>query len=233
MTVGDGHIFSTYKRMPYARSRRAFRRRLETLRAPCAFGFVSVVARSREAREGHARSSTSEWFMRAPSCRRNPAIPLSDPSGDRKRRPPPQVTTAQSPLPADAATQHSDAGQRQPRPWPAAARRTRVVPRRLRSPPAPPAPRDALAAAVLERFPNLRLVASTVRTVHMASVNDGSAVATARNAATVVSTQSERLEILDRVGGGDGFVAGLIYGLLAGGGQPFPSLISRQARSVE
>lgn len=75
---------------------------------------------------------------------------------------------------------------------------------------------DALAAGVLERFPDLWLVASTVRRVHSASVNDWSVVAKARNAPTIASTKYDRLEILDRVGGGDGFVAGLIYGLLEG-----------------
>jgi len=75
---------------------------------------------------------------------------------------------------------------------------------------------DAVAAAVLERFPNLWLVTSTVRKVHSASVNDWSALATARNEPTIGSTDYARLEILDRVGGGDGFVAGLIYGLLEG-----------------
>ena len=73
-----------------------------------------------------------------------------------------------------------------------------------------------LTGRVLERFPNLWLVASTVRKVHSAVVNDWSALATARNEATVVSTQYKRLEILDRVGGGDGFVSGLIFGILEG-----------------
>jgi len=72
----------------------------------------------------------------------------------------------------------------------------------------------ALAAGVLDRFPNLWLVASTVRTVHSASVNDWSVVAQARDEAAIASAPYDRLEILDRVGGGDGFVAGLVYGLL-------------------
>lgn len=54
--------------------------------------------------------------------------------------------------------------------------------------------------------------------MHSASVNDWSALATARNEPTIMSTDYERLEILDRVGGGDGFVAGLIHGLLEGYG---------------
>ena len=75
---------------------------------------------------------------------------------------------------------------------------------------------EDLTGRVLERFPNLWLVASTVRKVHSAAVNDWSALARARNEAAVVSTQYKRLEILDRVGGGDGFVSGLIFGLLEG-----------------
>lgn len=75
---------------------------------------------------------------------------------------------------------------------------------------------ELLAAGVLERFANLWLVASTVRQVHSASVNDWSAVAQARNEPNISSKNYERLEIMDRVGGGDGFIAGLIYGLLEG-----------------
>ncbi|TFD46917.1 sugar kinase [Cryobacterium frigoriphilum] len=69
---------------------------------------------------------------------------------------------------------------------------------------------------VLARFPNLWLVASTRRTVHSANVNDWSVVAQARTERALTSTQYDRLEIMDRVGGGDGFVAGLVYGLLEG-----------------
>lgn len=80
----------------------------------------------------------------------------------------------------------------------------------------PAAELAALATGVLDRFPDLWLVASTVRQVHSASVNDWSAVAQARNEPAIASTRYDRLEIMDRVGGGDGFVAGLIYGLLEG-----------------
>ena len=75
---------------------------------------------------------------------------------------------------------------------------------------------DSLAAALLARFEVVSLVASTVRGVHSASVNDWSANAYARNGETARSRVFEGLEIMDRVGGGDGFVSGLTYGLLQG-----------------
>lgn len=77
---------------------------------------------------------------------------------------------------------------------------------------------DVLATGVLTRFPNLWLVASTVRKVRSASVNDWSVVAHARDEPRIASTRYDALEIMDRVGGGDGFVSGLIYGLLDGAG---------------
>ncbi len=76
---------------------------------------------------------------------------------------------------------------------------------------------DEIAAlgAVASTFPNLRLVASTVRKIHSASRNDWGGVCWADG--VVISTDvTPSLEILDRVGGGDAFAAGLIYGLLEG-----------------
>lgn len=75
---------------------------------------------------------------------------------------------------------------------------------------------DELAARVLQKFGGVSLVASTVRRVHSASVNDWSARAYARAEQPILSRQYNRLEIMDRVGGGDGFVSGLVYGLLEG-----------------
>ncbi|WP_104081067.1 sugar kinase [Cryobacterium sp. Y11] len=73
---------------------------------------------------------------------------------------------------------------------------------------------DQLAARVLDKFAGVSLVASTVRRVHSASVNDWSARAHARDGQAVTSRDFAGLHIMDRVGGGDGFVSGLIYGLL-------------------
>jgi 2-dehydro-3-deoxygluconokinase len=75
---------------------------------------------------------------------------------------------------------------------------------------------DSLATGVLKRFPNLWLVASTVRKVRSASVDDWSVVAHTSDERRIASIGYDGLEIMDRVGGGDGFVSGLIYGLLEG-----------------
>jgi 2-dehydro-3-deoxygluconokinase len=64
-------------------------------------------------------------------------------------------------------------------------------------------------------FPNLRVIASTVRTIHSATRNDWGGVCWADDV-VVPSDMMESLEILDRVGGGDAFAAGLIFGLLEG-----------------
>jgi 2-dehydro-3-deoxygluconokinase len=73
----------------------------------------------------------------------------------------------------------------------------------------------AMASRVVADFPNLHVVASTVRRPHTASANDWSAFAYAGNTA-YDSLHLPRLDILDRVGGGDAFAAGLIHGLLEG-----------------
>lgn len=65
-------------------------------------------------------------------------------------------------------------------------------------------------------FPNFKVIGTTMRGVTSASVNDWGAVAWASDTGFVESRQRPGLEILDRVGGGDSFASGLIYGLLAG-----------------
>jgi 2-dehydro-3-deoxygluconokinase len=65
-----------------------------------------------------------------------------------------------------------------------------------------------------QEFPNFAVVATTLRTVHSATVNDWSAIAWSHDAGFVEATPRPGLEILDRVGGGDSFASGLIYGLL-------------------
>jgi len=65
-------------------------------------------------------------------------------------------------------------------------------------------------------YPNLRVIGTTMRTVHSASINDWGAIAWSASTGIVVATHRERLEVLDRVGGGDSFAAGLIYGLMKG-----------------
>jgi 2-dehydro-3-deoxygluconokinase len=64
------------------------------------------------------------------------------------------------------------------------------------------------------QFPNLTVVATSLRTVHSATVNDWSAIAWSREDGFVQAPRRVGLEVLDRVGGGDAFASGLIYGLL-------------------
>ena len=65
-------------------------------------------------------------------------------------------------------------------------------------------------------YPNLQVVATTLRRVVSATVNDWGAIAWSRDAGFAEATPRQALEILDRVGGGDSFASGLIYGLLTG-----------------
>ena len=69
---------------------------------------------------------------------------------------------------------------------------------------------------VVAEYPNLEIVATTLRAVHSATVNDWGAVAWSAETGLVQAQHRPRLEILDRVGGGDSFASGLIYGLLTG-----------------
>jgi 2-dehydro-3-deoxygluconokinase len=68
---------------------------------------------------------------------------------------------------------------------------------------------------VLDEQPRLALVASTLRQARTATVNDWSAVCRTREHFHV-GPAFDGLEIFDRVGGGDSFASGLIYGLLEG-----------------
>ena len=65
-------------------------------------------------------------------------------------------------------------------------------------------------------YPNFTVIGTTLRTVHSATINDWGALAWSRETGVVEATYRPKLEILDRVGGGDSFASGLIYGLLEG-----------------
>jgi len=65
---------------------------------------------------------------------------------------------------------------------------------------------------VLEKFPNIKVVATTLREVHSANRHSWGAV-TWIDGKTYQSPICE-LHVYDRVGGGDGFAAGFFYGLL-------------------
>jgi 2-dehydro-3-deoxygluconokinase len=69
---------------------------------------------------------------------------------------------------------------------------------------------------VAKRYPNLEMIAVTLRTVKSASTNDWSAVAWSKSEGFIVGRTYKDLEILDRVGGGDSFASGMIYGALQG-----------------
>lgn len=62
-------------------------------------------------------------------------------------------------------------------------------------------------------YPNFKVVATTLRTVRTATVNDWSAICWA-DGEIYKAKDYKGLEILDRVGGGDSFASGLIYGLM-------------------
>ncbi len=66
-------------------------------------------------------------------------------------------------------------------------------------------------------FPNFQAVATTLRHARTASVNDWAAVLYT-GGQLYRSRAYDGLEIWDRVGGGDSFASGLIYGFLAGKG---------------
>ena len=64
-------------------------------------------------------------------------------------------------------------------------------------------------------YPNFKAVATTLRTVKTATVNDWSAIMWA-DGEIYKARDYQGLEIMDRVGGGDSFASGLVYGLISG-----------------
>ena len=67
---------------------------------------------------------------------------------------------------------------------------------------------------VVKLFPNIKMVATTLREVHSANRHDWAAVLWLDGQKYV--SPIAQLDVIDRIGGGDGFAAGLTYGLLAG-----------------
>lgn len=66
---------------------------------------------------------------------------------------------------------------------------------------------------VCKVYPNFKVIATTLRTVKTATVNDWSAMVYAQGE-VYKGLELPSLEILDRVGGGDSFASGLIYGFM-------------------
>ncbi len=75
---------------------------------------------------------------------------------------------------------------------------------------------EEMLREVAKLYPNLKLVASTLRTAYTASRNAWGAIALYEDKITHVPQRD--IDIFDRVGGGDSFASGLIYGLLAAKG---------------
>ncbi|MEW5814280.1 MAG: sugar kinase, partial [Spirochaetota bacterium] len=69
---------------------------------------------------------------------------------------------------------------------------------------------------VVKKYPNFKVIATTLRTVKSATINDWGAVCWA-DGKFFEAPMRENLEIFDRVGGGDSFASGLIYGLMTFG----------------
>lgn len=75
---------------------------------------------------------------------------------------------------------------------------------------------EEMLREVAAAYPNLKLVASTLRTAQTASRNAWGAIALYED--KIVHVPQREIDIFDRVGGGDSFASGLIYGMLAGKG---------------
>jgi 2-dehydro-3-deoxygluconokinase len=80
-------------------------------------------------------------------------------------------------------------------------------------------PLESFAAMITnaaKTYPNFSVIATTMRSVKTATINDWAAIAWSAETGVLQSTQRPGLEIFDRVGGGDSFASGLVYGLLDG-----------------
>jgi 2-dehydro-3-deoxygluconokinase len=73
---------------------------------------------------------------------------------------------------------------------------------------------EAMLHRVADLYPNLKLIATTLRTAHTATKNEWGAIAL--HGGKTIHIPQRPVEILDRVGGGDSFASGLIFGMLAG-----------------
>jgi 2-dehydro-3-deoxygluconokinase len=83
-----------------------------------------------------------------------------------------------------------------------------------------PAKFKQMIAQAVDAYPNFKVVATTLRNATTATVNDWGAIAW-MGGKFYAAPNRERLEIWDRVGGGDSFASGLIYGLLTGRGPQY------------
>ena len=75
--------------------------------------------------------------------------------------------------------------------------------------------KSMINAVVLE-YPNIKVTATTLRTVKTATLNDWGAICWA-GGEFFEAVHRPDLEVFDRVGGGDSFASGLVYGLITTG----------------
>lgn len=75
---------------------------------------------------------------------------------------------------------------------------------------------ERMIAKAVEAYPNFKATATTLRGVKTATVNDWGAICW-MDGKFYQATHKPELEIFDRVGGGDSFASGLIYGFLTTG----------------
>lgn len=78
----------------------------------------------------------------------------------------------------------------------------------------PVASYESMLQRVSDLYPHLKLVATTLRTARTATDNDWGAIAL--YGGKIIHVAQRKVEILDRVGGGDSFASGVIYGMLSG-----------------
>jgi len=76
---------------------------------------------------------------------------------------------------------------------------------------------ERMMRKAVKEFPNFKVVATTLRNAKTASINDWGAVCYA-DGELYQAPIRENLEIFDRIGGGDSFASGLIYGFLTNRG---------------
>lgn len=74
---------------------------------------------------------------------------------------------------------------------------------------------EKMIESVVKEYPSLSVIATTLRTARTATFNDWGALCYCDSKFYEAPTR-ENLEIYDRVGGGDSFASGLIYGFLSG-----------------
>ena len=72
----------------------------------------------------------------------------------------------------------------------------------------------AVIGQAVKRFPNIKIVATTLREVHSTNRHTWGAIAWVNG--KIYQSPVCELDVIDRVGGGDGYAAGFFYGLLSG-----------------